>query len=131
MATILKIYFSLILKRRPIDMELGRKHQGDIDKLEMCPQYTDAPTLTPSPTQWHDPGATYHKLKGLDVGKCHSQLSSPEGIKVINCKRNADVNLNLNLQVNLNLVMNVTYPHTDLTMAKHYMPHSCHRQAGA
>ena len=55
-------------------------------------------------------GAWYHTLKGLDVGKFHTkfQLSSPEGIKVISCKRNADVNLHLNLQVNLNLVTNVT-----------------------
>ena len=40
------------------------------------------------------------------------QLSSPEGIKVISCKRNADENLHLNFQVNLNLVRNVTYAHT-------------------
>ena len=62
-------------------------------------------------------GQWYHTLKGLDVGKCHTkfQLSSPEDIKVISCKRNADVNLHLNLQVNLNLVMNVTYTRTDAT----------------
>ena len=77
----------------------------------MCPQYTDATARTPSLAQGHDPGATVNTLKGLDVGKCHTkfQLSSPEGIKVISCKRNADVNLRLNLQVNLNLVTNVTY----------------------
>ena len=76
-------------------------------KLEMCPQYTDAPTPTHCPAQGH----WYHKFKGLDVGKCHTkfQLSSPEGIKVISCKRNANVPyLHLNLQVNLNLVTNVT-----------------------
>ena len=58
-------------------------------------------------------GQRYHTLKGLDVGKCHTkiQLSSPEGIKVISYKRNADVNLHLNLQVNLNLVTNVTNAH--------------------
>ena len=58
-------------------------------------------------------GQRYHILKGLDVGKCHIkfQLSSPKGIKVISCKRNADVNLHLNLQVNLNPVTNVTYAH--------------------
>ena len=62
-------------------------------------------------------GQRYHTLKGLDVGKCHTkfQLSSPEGIKVISCKRNADVNLHLNLQVNLNLVTKVTYARTDVT----------------
>ena len=62
-------------------------------------------------------GQRYHTLKGLDVGKCHTkfQLSSPEDIKVISCKRNADVNLHLNLQVNLNLVMNMTYTHTHVT----------------
>ena len=45
-------------------------------------------------------GQWYHTLKGLDVGKCHTkfQLCSPEGIRVINCKRNVDVNLHLNLQ---------------------------------
>ena len=34
-------------------------------------------------------GQRYHTLTGLDVGKCHTkfQLSSPEGIKVISCKR--------------------------------------------
>ena len=55
-----------------------------------------------------------HTLKGLNAGKCHIkfQLSSPEGIKVISCKRNADVNLHLNLQVNLNLVTNVTNANT-------------------
>ena len=59
-------------------------------------------------------GQWYHTLKGLDIGKCHTkfQLSSPEGIKVISCKRNADVNLHLSLQVHLNLVTNVTYAHT-------------------
>ena len=62
-------------------------------------------------------GQRYHTLKCLDVGKCHTkfQLSSPEGIKVISCKRNADVNLHLNLQVSLNLVTNVTYARTDVT----------------
>ena len=42
-------------------------------------------------------GQWYHTLKGLDVGKCHTkfQLSSPEGIEVISCKRNADVNLHI------------------------------------
>ena len=69
----------------------------------------DAPAPTPSPSQGHEP-VWYHTLKGLDVGKCHTkfQLSNPEGIKVISCKRNADINLHLNLQVNLNLGMNVT-----------------------
>ena len=83
----------------------------------MCPQYTDAPTRTPSPTQGHNPGAPVYTLKGLDVGKCHTkfQLSSPEGIKVISCKRNADVNLHLNLQVNFNLVTNVIYAPTLVT----------------
>ena len=62
-------------------------------------------------------GQRYHTLKGLNVGKCQTkfQLSSPEGIKVISYKRNADVNLHLNLQVNLNLVTNVTYAHTHVT----------------
>ena len=62
-------------------------------------------------------GQWYHTLKGLDVGKCHTkfQLSSPENIKVISCKRNADVNLHLNLQVNLNLVTNMTYASTHVT----------------
>ena len=36
-------------------------------------------------------------------------------MKVISCKRNADVKLHLNLQVNLNLVTDVTYAHTDVT----------------
>ena len=67
-------------------------------------------------------GQRYHTLKGLDVGKCHTkfQLSSPDGIKVISCKRNADINadinLHLNLQVNLNLVTNVTYAYTHVWM---------------
>ena len=58
-------------------------------------------------------------------------------MKVISCKRNTDVKLHLNLQVNLNLVTNVTYAHTHVRTygrnikAKHYMPHSCLRQAGA
>ena len=88
-----------------------KKQQQKKQQLEMCPQYTDAPT--PCPAQGHDPGQQYHTLKDLDVGKCHTkfQLSSPEGIKVISCKRNADVYLHLNLQVNLNLVTNVTYAH--------------------
>ena len=83
----------------------------------MRPQYTDAPAPTPSPAQGHDPRATDHTLKGPDVGKCHTkfQLSSLEGIKVISCKRNVDVNLHLNLQVNLKLVTNVTYTHTHVT----------------
>ena len=65
------------------------------------------------------------------------KVSSPEGIKVISCKRNADVNLHLNLQVNLNLVTNVTYAHTHVhtygrnIKAKRYMPNSCQRQEGA
>ena len=48
----------------------------------MCPQYTDAPAPTPRSAQ------------GLDIGKCRTkfQLSSQKGIKVISCKRNADVN---------------------------------------
>ena len=92
----------------PTSLKLGVK------KLEMCPQYTDAPAPTPSAAQGHDPGATVPYIKSLDVGKCHAkfQLSSSEGIKVISCKRNVDVNLHLNLQVNLNLVTNVTYAHT-------------------
>ena len=59
-------------------------------------------------------GQRYHTLKGLDVGKCHTkfQLSSPEGVKVISCKRISDVNLHLNMQVNLNLVTHVPYAHT-------------------
>ena len=62
-------------------------------------------------------GQRHHTLKGLDVGKGHTkfQLSSPEGIKVISCKRNVDVNLHLNLHVNLNLVTNVTYTCKDAT----------------
>ena len=32
-------------------------------KLEMCPQYTDDPTPTPSPAQGHDPGATVPYIK--------------------------------------------------------------------
>ena len=38
-------------------------------------------------------GQWYHILNGLDVGKYHTkfQLSSPEVIKVISCKRNADI----------------------------------------
>ena len=62
-------------------------------------------------------GQRYHIVKGLDIGKCHTkfQLSSPESIKVISCKRNADINLHLNLQVNLNLVTNVTYVCMDVT----------------
>ena len=77
-------------------------------------------------------GQRYHTLKGLDVGKCHTkfQLSSPEGTKVISCKRNADVNLHLNLQVNLDLVTNVTRTYGRNIMAKRYMPHSCQRQVG-
>ena len=80
-------------------------------KLKMYPQYTDAPAPTPFPSQGHDSGAKVHTLKGLDVGKFHTkfQLSSLEDIKVISCKRNADVNLHLNLQVNLNLVTNVRH----------------------
>ena len=80
----------------------------------------ECPRPTPSPTQVHDPGQRDHTLNGLDVGKCHTkfQLSSPEGIKVISCKIDADVklhlNLQVNLQVNLNLVMNVTYAHTHI-----------------
>ena len=36
MATILKIYFSLLLlKRKPTDLKLGRKHRDDIDKREL------------------------------------------------------------------------------------------------
>ena len=72
-------------------------------KLEMCPQYTDTPTRPLAPPRGKTLGQRYHILKALVVGKCHTkfQLSSPEGIKVISCKRNADVNLHLNLQVNL------------------------------
>ena len=60
-------------------------------------------------------GQRYHTLKGLDAGKCHTkfQLSSLEGINVISCKRNADVNLHLNLQVNLNVTR--IYVHMDVT----------------
>ena len=70
--------------------------------------------MTPSPAQGHALGQRYHTLKGLDVGKCHTkfQLSSPESIKVISCKRNAVVNLHLNLQINFNMVTNMTYTHT-------------------
>ena len=80
-------------------------------------------------------GHWYHALKGLALGKYHTkfQLSSPKGMKIISCKRNADVKLHLNLQVNLNLVTNVTYAHTygrNIT-AKRYMPHYCLRQVGA
>ena len=32
-------------------------------KLEMCPQYTDAPAPTPSPAQGHGPGAMVPYLK--------------------------------------------------------------------
>ena len=62
-------------------------------------------------------GQWYHALEGLALGKYHTkfQLSSPKGMKVISCKRNADVKLHLNLQVNLNLVTNVTYARTDVT----------------
>ena len=62
-------------------------------------------------------GHWYHVLKGLALGKYHTkfQLSSPEGMKVISCKRNTDIKLHLNLQVNLNLVTNVTYARTDVT----------------
>ena len=79
--------------------------------LEICPHYTDASVPTLAPPRGMTLGQRYHTLKGLDVGKCHTkfQLSSPVGIKVISCKRNAGVNLHLNLQVNLNLVTNVTY----------------------
>ena len=58
-------------------------------------------------------GQWYHALKGLALGKYHTkfQLSSPKGMNVISCKRNADVKLHLNLQVNLNL----TYSRTDVT----------------
>ena len=46
-------------------------------------------------------GQWYHALKCLALGKYHTkfQLSSPKGMKVISCKRNADVKLHLNLQV--------------------------------
>ena len=85
-------------------------------------------------------GQRYHTLKGLYMDKCHTkfQLSSPEGIKVKSCKRNADVNLHLNL----NLVTNVTYAHMHVRtrhigktlgpniMAKRYMPHSCQGRWG-
>ena len=62
-------------------------------------------------------GQWYHDLKGLALGKYHTkcQLSSPKGMKVISCKRNADVKLHLNLQVNLNLVTNVPYAHRHIT----------------
>ena len=52
-------------------------------------------------------GQWYHALKGLALGKYHTkfQLSSPKVMKVVSCKRNADVKLHLNLQVNLNLVI--------------------------
>ena len=62
-------------------------------------------------------GQWYHALKGLALGKYPTmfQLSSSKGMKVISCKRNADVKLHLNLQVNLNLVTNVTYARTDVT----------------
>ena len=117
-------------------------------KIEMCQYDTDAPAqgyphphagiLPLAPPRGMTLGQWHHTLKGLDIGKCHTkfQLSSPEGIKVISCKRNADVNLHLNLQVNLNLVTNVTYAHTHVCtygrnlMAKRYMPHSCQRQVG-
>ena len=32
-------------------------------KLEMCPQYTDAPAPTPSPAQGHGPGAMVPYIK--------------------------------------------------------------------
>ena len=43
-------------------------------------------------------GQWYHALKDLALGKYHTkfQLSSPKGMKVIRCKRNADVKLHLN-----------------------------------
>ena len=44
-------------------------------------------------------------------------------MKVISCKRNADVKLHLNLQVNLNLVTNVTNAHTRNITKKRYMGH--------
>ena len=46
-------------------------------------------------------GQWYYALKGFALGKYHTkfQLSSPKGMKVISCKRNADVKLHLNLQV--------------------------------
>ena len=103
------------------------------------PQCTDAPPRFLALPRGMTLGQRYHTLKGLDVGKCHTkfQLSSLEGIKVISCKRNADINLHLSLQVNLNMVMNVTYAHMHVgaygrnITAKRYMPHSSQRQAGA
>ena len=73
--------------------------------------------LAPSPAHGHDPGAMVYALKGLALGKYHTKfrLSSPKGMKVISCKRNAYVKLHLNLQVNLNPVTNVTYAHTHVT----------------
>ena len=73
-------------------------------------------------------GQQYHTLKGLDVGKCHTkfQLSSPEGMKVISCKRNADVNLHLNLpgyQRDIRTYAHRTYGRN--ITAKCYMPRSC------
>ena len=38
--------------------EKKKKNDEIALKLEMCPQYMDAPALTPSPAQGHDPVAT-------------------------------------------------------------------------
>ena len=90
-------------------------------KLECVRSTRMPPPRTLAPPRGMTLGQRYHTLKGLYVGKCHTkfQLSSPEGIKVISCKRNADVNLHLNLQLNLNLVTNVTYAHTHVRTQHH------------
>ena len=94
-----------------------KKKKKKKNQLEMCQGHPHPPAgmFWPLvPPRGMTLGQRYHTLKDLDVGKCHTkfQLSSPEGIKVISCKRNAVVNLHPNLQVNLNLVTNGTYAHT-------------------
>ena len=109
-----------------------QKRTSNVSTVNGCPR------PDPSPARGMTLGQRYHTLKGLDVGKCHTkfQLSSPEGIKVISCKRNAAVNLHLSLQVNLNLVTNVTYAHMHVgtyglnITAKCYIPHSCQGRWG-
>ena len=88
-----------------------------LQKIRNVSTVHGCPHPDPTPHRGMTLGQWYHTLKGLDVGKCHTkfQLSSPECIKVISCKRNADVNLHLNLQVNLNLVTNVTYAQMHVT----------------